>query len=139
MGKKRHKPGFCPAPCGVVCARALQALGGMLAGVGGALAKLFPGAGCYITFNLKKGGEYMSDEKQAGAALVAALRRGCVGGELVREIVPNAVYDTAAAGAVLHRSARWVARMCAAGRIAGVNNNGWRVSGSALLAFLQGK
>lgn len=80
----------------------------------------------------------MENEKQAGAALVAELRRGCVGGELVREILPNAVYDTAAAGALLHRSARWVAKMCAAGRIASFRSGRWLMTGAALLAFLRG-
>ena len=81
----------------------------------------------------------MENEKQAGAALVAELRRGCVGGELVREILPNAVYDTAAAGVLLHRSARWVAKMCAAGRIASLRSGRWLITGAALLAFLRGE
>ena len=80
----------------------------------------------------------MENEKQAGAALVEELRRGCVGGELVREILPNAVYNSAAAGALLHRSSRWVGKMCGAGRIAAVKCGGWIISGAALLAFIQG-
>lgn len=82
----------------------------------------------------------MCQEYNPGAdAFAEELRHGAVGRGQVREIVPNGVYDTAAAGMVLHRSARWVAKKCAEGLIDGVNNNGWRMSGKALLAFLKGK
>lgn len=53
-------------------------------------------------------------------------------------IVPNAIYDCQGAAAVLCRSARWVGQMCRQGRIKAVKCKGWRMTGAAVLAFIQG-
>ena len=59
-------------------------------------------------------------------------------GEAV-SIVPNVVYDSFSAGVCLHRSPRWVAKMCAAGRIRGVKNKNWRIMGEDLIKYLRGE
>lgn len=68
-------------------------------------------------------------EKQQGGAG----DRGAVG-----VIVPNAIYDCQGAAAVLCRSVRWVGQMCRQGRIKAVKSKGWRMTGAAVLAFIQG-
>lgn len=68
-------------------------------------------------------------EKQQGGA-------GDRGG--VGVIVPNAIYDCQGAAAVLCRSVRWVGQMCRQGRIKAVKSKGWRMTGAAVLAFIQG-
>lgn len=56
----------------------------------------------------------------------------------VRCLHEKEIYDTFGAGAVLHRSPRWVARACSRGIIRGVKSGSWRIKGEAINDFLKG-
>lgn len=56
----------------------------------------------------------------------------------VRCLNPGEIYDTFGAGAVLHRSPRWVAKACASGLIHGVKSGSWRIKGESIAEYLRG-
>lgn len=58
---------------------------------------------------------------------------------IVREILPNGVYNRQTAAELLHRSPKWLGKMCAAGRIQALKSGSWIITGQALLDFLQGR